>query len=85
MEITRWDLITMNKGTPPKDDKTYLVDIGYPWLVMAVYNRVDDKWSYATLEVDIYDGEFEDTHWVNEQAKGHEILRWMDYPGINAE
>ncbi len=72
----------LNMKDAPKD-KPILLDVGYPWPVVGIWNDADKKWVYANLQCGQVDGKWNDTYWDNEQeseldGKGNRnIDGWM--------
>ena len=72
--------------TVPKN-RTILVDLGYPWPLVATYSPADGTWSAAEIESSTYDG-VNEFYFVTERFSQNEILGWMDLPDVlprNAE
>ena len=63
--------------TAPKD-QLILIDIGCPWLVCAVWNEPDNKWSYASLQTELYLGKCNDNYFETETAET--IKGWIPLP-----
>lgn len=63
--------------TAPKD-QTILLDVGLPWLVVGHWNEPSDKWVYASLHMDVYDGLWNDAYFENEFED--KILGWQLMP-----
>lgn len=63
--------------TAPKH-KPILLDVGLPWLVVGHWNEPSDKWVYANLQSDLYDGLWIDTYFENEYED--KILGWLPMP-----
>lgn len=74
--------------TAPKD-KPILIDAGYPWLVMAIWNEAGKNWVYANLQVDMYMGNYNDTYWESEyespvNSKGiPNVFGWIPVPELD--
>jgi hypothetical protein len=51
--------------TPPKDCN-FLANIGYPWYVVAHWNEAMGYFVYAELQIDLYQGEWNDTYFTND-------------------
>lgn len=63
--------------TAPKDE-VILLDVGYPWLVVGIWNEPSEKWVYADLQIDQYSGLWNDTYFQNEHEK--KIKGWLPLP-----
>lgn len=61
----------------PKD-RTILLDVELPWLVVGVWNEVNEEWVYANLQA--CDN---DTYFENEYEK--KPLGWVSMPEIVKE
>lgn len=70
----------MKTKTPPKDSGIYLLNVGYPWLVMGTWSEVADCWVYPNLQVDLYEGKWNDVYWETNQAQDDEIIDWAPMP-----
>jgi len=68
--------------TPPPKDREFLANIGYPWAVVCRWNEYQSEWVYSMLEVNMMDGEYNDTYFSNEYAKEDEVVAWMELPII---
>jgi len=75
-------MIKLTPGIPPKDGNVYLVDLGFPYLAMAVWHPIHQEWAWANHQVDIYEGVYQDSYFDTEHAKDDEIngyakMEWM--------
>lgn len=72
-----------NMATAPKD-RTLLLDVGYPWPVVAHWNPVQEDWVCAELAAGIYRDEsgrhYNDTYFENEHEKNPK--GWALMPSI---
>ena len=67
---------TWRKGAPPKDSKTYLVDVGLPWILPCVYNPADDDYVVATVQADVDESWYFENEWYTPEY----IIAWMPMP-----
>jgi hypothetical protein len=65
---------------PPKDGSAFLADVGWPWAVVAAWNRPENQFVYARLDIDLFMGIWDDTSFVNEYAQPKEITAWAALP-----
>ncbi len=71
--------------TAPKD-RTILADIGMPWLVYATWNEPCKCYVYASIQCEMYNGEWNDFYFENENFGIEELKSWMEIPkGENNE
>lgn len=68
------------QDAPPKCGTQFLADVGYPWPVVAAWNKCDEEWVVANLQVSMVNGEWNDTYFENEHEKT--IKRWMPMPEL---
>jgi len=68
----------LNPGIPPKDNNMYLLDIDFPFLVMAIWNAHEKQWSWANVQVNMIDGKYCDPYWETEYAEDDEIQGWCE-------
>ena len=60
-----------------KDGKPFIGKFkGYPYPVVAVWNPVNKQYVYSMLQVDLYQGEWEDAYFENVYVKESELLEW---------
>ena len=72
---------TMNPpDTAPKDGTTFLANMGWPLLVVCVWNAAVDKWVYANLQVNLYEGKWNDTYFESEWDNESELKGWIPMP-----
>jgi hypothetical protein len=69
-------------NTAPKE-RPILLDIGHPWAVMGVWNEVNKEWVYASYQVGMYDGRYNDTYFENESTDAPQ--QWRHLPEITHE
>lgn len=67
----------MNK-TPPPIDRQIIIDVGYGQLHIAIYNPVDEKFVYANMQANLYNGEFNDYYYENEYCTVEEVRGWYE-------
>lgn len=67
--------------TAPKDGTPIIIDAGYPYPLVGVWNRIEGRWICAELNSDMFNGEWEDAYFENESYET--IRRWMPLPKIN--
>jgi len=68
----------------PKD-RVILGEFGFHGLHPVIWNPVHQQWCFAMLEIDVYEGELQDTSFVNEYAEPSELRGWMPIPFIFKE
>ena len=72
---------TMNPpDTAPKDGTTFLANMGWPWLVVCMWNAAVDKWVYANPQINLYEGEWNDTYFESEWDDESELKGWIPMP-----
>lgn len=67
--------------TPPKD-RNFLANIGYPWYVVANWNEAMGYFVYAEFQLDLYEGEWNDTYFASESFTEEELIGWIEMPKI---
>ena len=72
----------MNTPESAPKDETFLGNFGYPWLQMTVWNDYDKKWSVASMEINMMNGEWNDPYWTTEQENETALLGWIPLPPI---
>ena len=68
--------------TAPRDMTVFLGDFGYPWPMAVVWNPVSEQFCAAELQIDMYEGKYEDSYFQNEYLPAHELRRWMPLPDL---
>lgn len=68
------------KGPPPKDNKTYLVDVGLPWILPCVYNAADDDYAVATVQAEQIGPDEYSYYFENEWYAPEHIKAWTPMP-----
>jgi len=68
-------------NTPPKDN-SFLADIGLPYYVVALWNKAMGYYVYADLQVDLYNGEWDDTYFQTDHFDENELKSWIELPEI---
>jgi hypothetical protein len=72
---------TMNPpDTAPKDGTTFLANMGWPWLVVCMWNTAVDKWVYASPQINLYEGEWNDPYFESEWDDESELKGWIPMP-----
>jgi len=66
---------------PPRDNM-FLANIGLPRYVVAHWNPAMDEFVYAELQVDMFEGEWNDTYFESEYFKESDIRSWIELPKI---
>ena len=66
--------------TAPQDGSVFLADMGWPWLVVCMWNASVDKWVYVTPQTDLYEGEWNDRYFENEWDSKSELKGWLPMP-----
>lgn len=65
--------------TAPKD-RLILADMGMPWVCLAIWNEPSGQWCVTELEVDMFQGEWNDTA-ISHTYEAHCHMRgWMELP-----
>ena len=67
----------------PKTGEQILANVGAPWPVMACWNPVDSKWTYANMQLNMVNGNCDDPYYENEAAHNYELKGWMPVPDQN--
>ena len=65
---------------PPQTGQPFLADVGWPWAVVAAWNRPNNSFVYAQPDIDLFMGVWDDTSFVNEHAQLKEIKAWAVLP-----
>lgn len=71
-------MIELNPMQDAPKKSVILLDVGYPWLVAGIWNAPSESWVYADLQIDLYEGEWNDTYFENEHEK--KPNGWMPLP-----
>lgn len=66
--------------TAPKD-KSILGHFGWPWLVVAVWNPVQQEWATAQVEASMFEGETE-FYFTTEWEKPQALIGWLPVPEV---
>ena len=66
--------------TAPKDGSIFLADMGLPWLVVCMWNAAVDKWVYANPQINLYEGEWNDSYFESEWDDESELKGWIPMP-----
>ena len=67
----------------PKTGEQILANVGLPWPVMACWNAHDSQWSYANLQINMMEGEYNDPYFETESAHNYVLKGWMPTPDQN--
>ncbi|WP_341304711.1 hypothetical protein [Pseudomonas sp. TMP25] len=65
-------------ATAPKD-RPILVDCGWPWAVVAVWNTYMERWVTAQLEGNLCEGK-DDPAWITDHE--NDLKGWMELPEV---
>lgn len=68
--------------TAPRDMTVFLADVGYPWLVLAVWNDHQNEFVTTNFQIDLYRGKWNDTYFENEYHAPDKLKGWMPLPEI---
>ena len=71
--------------TAPKTGEQVLLDIGYPWPVLACWNACDSAWTYTEMQINMVNGEYNDPYFENESEKCENVKGWMPLPEVNRD
>lgn len=66
--------------TAPRDMSSFLANVGMPWPVLAVWNEVQGQFCTTELQVDMYQGVYNDTYFQCEYYNPDQVLGWMLLP-----
>lgn len=66
----------MSKKPPPKD-RQILIEHEYGTSV-AIWNEPDNRFAYADLQVDLYEGTWDMRYFETKSIKEEEILNWKE-------
>lgn len=69
----------LKKTTPPKN-RLFLADIGYPHYVLAHWNKVNNQYIFAEIQLELYQGEWDDVYFQTEYFEEEEIKSWIELP-----
>lgn len=67
--------------TAPKGG-VIIANLGFPFPLVATWNKPSSKWVAANLEIDLYNGEWNDSSFSNEYFSEKELLGWMPLPEL---
>lgn len=70
--------------TAPKD-RQILLDVGYPWPVVGVYNNPNGDWVYANFQVGMYRGKRCDSYFENEYEAANAPKFWRELPKLRGQ
>lgn len=68
--------------TAPKDGTAFLAHLGYPWPVVALWNGYTGQWVYASTQIGMVDGKWNDAYFENEYEPVGALKGWMPLPEI---
>lgn len=66
-------------ATAPKD-KPILLDVGFPWPLVGIWNEPSGKWVCADLQMGLYEGQYNDTYFENDYFSTP--TRWHAIPEV---
>lgn len=72
----------MNDPNTAPTDVIFLGDFGWPWPVPTHWNEAIGKWSYANLQVGLFEGSWNDPYWETENESKSELRGWLPMPEI---
>ena len=67
----------------PKTGEQIIANVGLPWPVMACWNAHDSQWSYANLQINMMEGEYNDPYFETESDHNYELKGWIPTPDQN--
>lgn len=77
------ELQWQSAATAPKDGTTVLLNVGYPWAVVGVWNGCNNEWVYAQSNVGMVNGAWTDTYFENEYDPSP--THWRPLPQLPQE
>ena len=66
----------------PKD-RQILLDVGLPWPVVGAYNTPNGDWHYASFQIGMYNGQWCDSYYEDEQHR--EPKCWRELPKLRGQ
>lgn len=66
----------------PKTGEVFLADMGWPWPLLACWNKYESKWVYVMLQMNIVDG-IDDPYFENDYDKDDALKKWMPLPDLD--
>jgi hypothetical protein len=69
-------------NTAPKDTN-FLGHFGWPWLCMTRWNEATGHWTYANMQVGLYEGEWTDIYYETENEPEDALKGWIPLPDLN--
>lgn len=73
--MTNWQPI----DTAPKDGNALLLNIGWPWPIMGMWNDCQKEWVCAYPQCNVVGGQWNDTYFENEYDTP---THWMPLPEL---
>ena len=70
----------MNPSSTAPKEGPFLGDFGYPWFLMTMWNEVNQDWAVATVQVGMYQGEWNDTYFETDNENKKNLLGWVPLP-----
>jgi len=70
--------------TAPKD-RVILGEFGCPTMLPTIWNPIHQQWCIAMLDVDLYEGEWQDTSFTNEYADASRLKGWLPMKWVDKE
>ncbi len=80
LEKLKWQ----SPETAPKDGQPFLANIGFPWAMMCMFSLANNNWVYASVQVNMLQGEYSDPYFENEWAELKELKAWMPLPELQS-
>lgn len=69
-----------SSDSAPRDGTQIFGDFGYPWLQVAAWCEVSQRWAVATMQAVAEDDGKLDVYFETEYEKASELLGWMPLP-----
>jgi len=66
--------------TVPKDDVIIAKFASSPIPVLAAWNEPEQQWVYASIQVNLYQGKWNDTFFENQYETADALKTWMPLP-----
>lgn len=72
------------KTEPPKDGSMFIADVDLPFPVVAAWNGFHGEYVYASLQVNMVDGIYNDFYFETEYDHRTQVKAWMPLPEIKS-
>ena len=73
----RWETA---RDTAPRDRTPFIGHFGWPWLLLTMWNPPSENWACATVQIGLYQGEWNDTYFETDHETADSLLGWLPLP-----